>query len=182
MGSRTEAGDRYLAWLCAMFMMLTKIRAEGLLSVEALVDRPDASVGLHEYPEIVVGPELELFCDILRLMVDGGIDEVEAREYVSDAIAGHAASGTGDLALMRALAWALRLATQGHAAHTAVTAAWHQLPISDRPDFEIVSTRLKTIGDDYDNHRWSKVKRQRDRRIRDFIAGLQGDEQSGSAS
>jgi len=67
--------------LCLMFEILQKIRRDGLMSLEADIEEPEASTQIEKYPSIVKDHQLtEFICDYLRMMLGGSlnIQQVEA--------------------------------------------------------------------------------------------------------
>jgi chemotaxis protein MotA len=67
--------------LCLMFEILQKIRRDGLMSLEADIEEPEASTLFEKYPSIVKDHHLtEFICDYLRMMLGGSlnIQQVEA--------------------------------------------------------------------------------------------------------
>jgi chemotaxis protein MotA len=67
--------ERYLSTLQMMYQFLNKVRKEGLLSVEADVERPDESVIFKRYPDFLKERAARNFvCDTLRMAITGGVD------------------------------------------------------------------------------------------------------------
>jgi chemotaxis protein MotA len=67
--------------LCLMFEILQKIRRDGLMSLEADIEEPDASPLFEKYPSIAKDHHLtEFICDYLRMMLGGSLNvqQVEA--------------------------------------------------------------------------------------------------------
>jgi chemotaxis protein MotA len=69
----TEA--RYLSTLKMMYEFLNKVRKEGLLAIEADVEKPNESALFKNYPQFL-GDEhaLHFVCDTLRMAITGGVD------------------------------------------------------------------------------------------------------------
>jgi chemotaxis protein MotA len=67
--------------LCLLFEVLQKIRRDGLMSLEADIEEPEASPLFEKYPSIAKDHHLtEFICDYLRMMLGGSlnIQQVEA--------------------------------------------------------------------------------------------------------
>jgi chemotaxis protein MotA len=76
-GPRYKKQD-YLDILSLMFAVLTKVRKDGLMSVEADIEEPDTSPLFSSYPKVVGDHHLvEFVTDCLRLMVTGSMNPHE---------------------------------------------------------------------------------------------------------
>lgn len=72
---------RYLGLMGLLYDILTKIRREGMMSIERDVDEPGKSALFSKYPQIIADHHLvEFVTDYLRLMVSGNMNphEIEA--------------------------------------------------------------------------------------------------------
>ena len=72
---------RYLGLMGLLYDILTKIRREGMMSIERDVDEPGKSALFSKYPQIIADHHLvEFITDYLRLMVSGNMNphEIEA--------------------------------------------------------------------------------------------------------
>lgn len=66
---------RYLDTLKMMYQFLTKVRKEGLLSVEEDVEKPEASALFKAFPQFVKDHHARDFvCDTLRMAITGGVE------------------------------------------------------------------------------------------------------------
>ncbi|MGA8042137.1 MAG: flagellar motor stator protein MotA, partial [Terracidiphilus sp.] len=66
---------RYLSTLKMMYQFLNKVRKEGLLSVEADVEKPEQSSIFKGYPEFLKDhPARDFVCDTLRMAITGGVE------------------------------------------------------------------------------------------------------------
>mgnify|MGYP000115693629 FL=1 len=71
----------YIDVLALLFELLSKVRKEGLMSIEGDVENPESSAIFGKYPQIAGDHHLlEFICDYLRMMVGGNLNvlEVEA--------------------------------------------------------------------------------------------------------
>jgi chemotaxis protein MotA len=67
--------DRYLNTLKMMFEFLNKVRKEGLVAVEADVEKPGESEVFKKYPDFLKDHHAESFvCDTLRMAITGGVE------------------------------------------------------------------------------------------------------------
>ena len=68
----------YVDVLALLFEILSKVRKEGLMSIENDVENPDASPIFTKYPNIAADHHvLEFMTDYLRMMVGGNLNTVE---------------------------------------------------------------------------------------------------------
>ena len=80
----------YMDVLALLFELLTKIRKEGLMSIEADVDNPESSPLFSKYPTILADHHLiEFLTDYLRLMVSGSMNAFEIENLMDNEIETH---------------------------------------------------------------------------------------------
>jgi chemotaxis protein MotA len=67
--------QRYLDSLKMMFEFLNKVRRQGLIEVEADVEKPSESEIFKKYPDFLKDHHAEAFvCDTLRMAISGGVE------------------------------------------------------------------------------------------------------------
>jgi chemotaxis protein MotA len=93
-GSRhTKA--RYMALMALLFAVLSKVRKEGMMSIERDVDAPAESALFGRYPEILRDHHLvEFLTDYLRLMVSGNLNPMEIENLMDNEIETHHHEGS----------------------------------------------------------------------------------------
>lgn len=80
----------YMDMLALLYELLTKIRKEGLMSVESDVDSPHDSPLFSKYPTIMADHHLiEFITDYLRLMVSGSMNAFEIENLMDNEIETH---------------------------------------------------------------------------------------------
>jgi chemotaxis protein MotA len=80
----------YMDTLSLLFELLTKIRKEGLMSVESDVDSPENSPLFTKYPTIMADHHVvEFLTDYLRLMVSGSMNAFEIENLMDNEIETH---------------------------------------------------------------------------------------------
>ena len=80
----------YMDMLALLFELLTKIRKEGLMSVESDVDSPENSPLFSKYPTIMADHHIvEFLTDYLRLMVSGSMNAFEIENLMDNEIETH---------------------------------------------------------------------------------------------
>ncbi|MFM9835473.1 MAG: motility-associated protein, partial [Methylophilaceae bacterium] len=75
----------YRDLLALMFEILSKIRKDGMMSIENDVENPEASALFSKYPKILHDHHLvEFICDYLRLMVSGNMDAFQVENLMDN--------------------------------------------------------------------------------------------------
>ena len=79
----------YLSLLTLLFELLTKIRKEGLMSIEAIL-RIFMSAVFAKYPDVIQDEHLmEFLTDYLRLMVSGNVDSHQIENLMDVELEAH---------------------------------------------------------------------------------------------
>ncbi|OIQ97303.1 motility protein A [mine drainage metagenome] len=80
----------YIDLLAMLYEILSKVRKEGLMSIEADIEKPDASAIFSKYPTIVSDHHaLEFLTDYLRMMVGGNLNAFEIENLMDNEIETH---------------------------------------------------------------------------------------------
>ncbi len=70
--------DAYMELMALMYELLTKVRKEGLMSIEGDVEKPEESPIFSKYPKIISDHHVvEFITDYLRIMVSGNLNAME---------------------------------------------------------------------------------------------------------
>jgi chemotaxis protein MotA len=86
--------DDYIALLKLLYEILSKIRKEGLMAIEADLEAPDGGALFKNYPQIVADHHLMDFIrDCLRLMVGGNLDPHELESLLEQELEAHHQEG-----------------------------------------------------------------------------------------
>jgi chemotaxis protein MotA len=73
-----------------LFDVLTKVRKEGLMSIEGDIEKPEESPLFSKYPSIVHDHHMmEFICDYLRLMVSGNMDAFQIENLMDNELETH---------------------------------------------------------------------------------------------
>ncbi len=84
----------YMDLLAMMFEILTKIRKDGMMSIEKDVENPENSVVFGKYPKLLKDHHLiDFICDYLRLMLSGNMDAFQIENLMDNDIETHDAEG-----------------------------------------------------------------------------------------
>ncbi len=84
----------YMDLLALLFEILTKIRKDGLMSIEKDIEDPESSAVFSKYPTIQHDHHLiEFICDYLRLMVSGNMDAFQVENLMDNELETHHMEG-----------------------------------------------------------------------------------------
>jgi chemotaxis protein MotA len=88
-GSKYTKG-RYMALMALLFDVLSKIRKEGMMSVENDIEDPHKSALFNKHPLVSKDHHLmEFICDYLRMMVSGNMNPLEIENLMDQEIETH---------------------------------------------------------------------------------------------
>lgn len=84
----------YMDLLALMYEILTKIRKDGMMSVENDIENPESSPLFSKYPKILADHHItEFICDYLRLMVSGNMDAFQVENLMDNELETHHMEG-----------------------------------------------------------------------------------------
>lgn len=84
----------YMDLLAMLFEILTKIRKDGMMSIEGDIEDPHSSAIFSKYPTLLHDHHLiDFICDYLRLMVSGNMDAFQIENLMDNEIETHHAEG-----------------------------------------------------------------------------------------
>jgi len=96
---------RYMELLTMLFAILTKIRKEGLVSIEKDIDKPDDSPLFAQYPNLTSDHHLiEFITDYLRLMVSGNLNSHEICDLMDGEMETHHREGNVPVSAIQKIA------------------------------------------------------------------------------
>lgn len=82
--------DMYMELMALQFDVLSKVRKEGLMSIEGDIEAPEASPLFSKYPAVVSDHHIiEFMTDYLRLMVSGNMDAMQIENLMDSEIETH---------------------------------------------------------------------------------------------
>ena len=86
--------ELYLELMALLSEILTKVRKEGLMSIEGDIDAPDESAIFSKYPGMMADHHaIEFITDYLRLMVSGNMDAFQIENLMDNEIETHHREG-----------------------------------------------------------------------------------------
>ena len=82
--------DLYMEMMSLLFEVLSKVRKEGLMSIEGDIDTPHDSPVFSKYPGVLADHHIvEFMTDYLRLMVSGNMDAFQIENLMDNEIETH---------------------------------------------------------------------------------------------
>jgi chemotaxis protein MotA len=88
-GSR-HTKELYMEMMSLLFDVLSKVRKEGLMSIEGDIDKPEESALFSKYPGVLSDHHIvEFMTDYLRLMVSGNMDAFQIENLMDNEIETH---------------------------------------------------------------------------------------------
>ncbi len=82
--------ELYMDIMSLLYELLTKIRKEGLMSIESDIDNPESSALFMKYPSVANDHHIvEFLTDYLRLMVSGSMNAFEIENLMDNEIETH---------------------------------------------------------------------------------------------
>ena len=88
-GSR-HTKELYMEMMSLLFDVLSKVRKEGLMSIEGDIDKPEESPLFSKYPGVLADHHIvEFMTDYLRLMVSGNMDAFQIENLMDNEIETH---------------------------------------------------------------------------------------------
>jgi chemotaxis protein MotA len=82
--------DMYMELMALLFDVLSKVRKEGLMSIEADIEKPEDSPLFSKYPMVLADHHIvEFMTDYLRLMVSGNMDAFQIENLMDNEIETH---------------------------------------------------------------------------------------------
>jgi chemotaxis protein MotA len=82
--------DMYMELMALQFDVLSKVRKEGLMSIEGDIEAPDSSPLFSKYPAVLADHHIvEFMTDYLRLMVSGNMDAMQIENLMDNEIETH---------------------------------------------------------------------------------------------
>ena len=84
----------YMELMTLLYEVLSKVRKEGLMSIESDIEAPEESPLFSKYPSVMKDHHLtEFITDYLRLMVSGNMDPFQIQNLMDNEIETHHAEG-----------------------------------------------------------------------------------------
>jgi chemotaxis protein MotA len=89
-----QSRSSYMDLMSLMYDLLSKVRKEGLMSIESDIEAPESSPVFSRYPSILADHHvMEFITDYLRLMVSGNMDAFQIENLIDNEIETHHQDG-----------------------------------------------------------------------------------------
>ena len=170
--------DAHVAWLVCLYAVFSKIRREGLMSIEWHVESPEEEHSLfRSFPQTLEQPYLEFATDVLRMMVGGNLNADELKVYADHYIANlmtndGASSGGVNESLLRTIWLSLWAATSGYAPQIAVEFGRQAVPTKLKPSFIELENLLREARTLARQHSSKRREGSLDAAVDSFVASL----------
>lgn len=169
--------NAHVAWLACLGCLLHRVRIEGLMSIEWLIEtsREEGNVFGH-FPQVLDEPYLSFATDVLRMMVGGNLDPEDMQVYAKQAIASlmaadAQASGVKvDHTLLETIWLTLWAGIKGYAPQVAVEFGRQAVPATSKPTHSEQEGVFRETRDAWQESR--KKAMDMENRIASFIKSL----------
>lgn len=131
--------NAHIAWLACLGCLLHRVRCEGLISIEWVIETPSEEGNVFgRFPQVLEEPYLSFATDLMRMMVGGNLDPDDMRVYAKHAMASlteadNSASDIIDQSLLRTIWLTLRAGIKGYAPQVAVEFGRQAVPVGAKP-------------------------------------------------
>ena len=170
--------NAYVAWLVCLFMLISKVRREGLLSIEGEVENVEYKDSIfQQIPQVLTQPYLGFATDILRMMVAGNLNADELQVYAEQAIAVQEKQckwffSRVDVSLLRTIWLVLWATMKGNAPTIACEYGRQVIPVKLKPSFIELEDLLRSVKNQTGHQGWSNKEGGMDAAVDDFMATL----------
>lgn len=132
--------NTHIAWLACLGCLLHRVRCEGLMSTEWLIETPCEAGNLFgRFPQVLEAPYLGFATDVLRMMVGGILEPEDMQVYANHAIASLTAvddpapGAKIDPSLLQIIWLTLWAGMKGYAPQVAVEFGRQAVPVGVKP-------------------------------------------------
>lgn len=136
----------HVTYLCALYLILYKIRREGLIAIEEDTEVPEQSRIFQTFPELQSQPAHFAFLrDTMRLMVSGTLDPELVALFADTAEKSYLRANNSDIALLDVIRVTLLASLRGCAPQIAVEFGRQAIAFETRPTFDELEQLLRSI-------------------------------------
>lgn len=169
--------NAHIAWLACLGCLLHRVRCEGLMSIEYLIETPHEEGNLFgRFPQVQEEPYLSFATDVLRMMVGGNLDPDDMQVYAKHAIVNLTAiddqvfGSKVDPSRLETIWLTLWAGIKGYAPQVAVEFGRQAVPVGVKPTHGELEAVFREVRDVW---RESQMEtRDMESRIESFIASL----------
>ena len=143
---KNSSRNAHMQLLGTLFLLLRKVRVNGLMSVEDDIERPQdsalfAAIAPFDAPNATV---YTFFCDVMRLMVGGNLNAEEMSAYMAAYRKTTVVEGFQD-SMLEVVRLTLTAALQGYAPQVAVEFGRQGFPAAIKPCFGELEDYLREL-------------------------------------
>lgn len=131
--------NAHIAWLVCLGCLLHRVRCEGLMSIEWLIEAPLEEGSLFtRFPQVLEAPYLTFATDILRMMVGGNLNTDDMQVYAGHAIVslmagdGAVSPNSVDESLLKTIWLTLWAGMKGYAPQVALEFGRQAIPVKQK--------------------------------------------------
>lgn len=152
-GDRHHSPNAHIAWLACLYVLLQKMRREGLMSIEGDIEASDSTGSIFQYfPQTLAHPYIDFATDVFRLMLSCNLNADENQVYADHYIAGlleknGVFSGSSvDESQLKTIWLTLWGAMNGYAPLIACEFGRQAMPLKIKPSFIELENTLRNIN------------------------------------
>ena len=171
--------NSHIAWLTCLYVLLQKIRREGLMSIEGDIEAPDSTASIFQhFPQTLAHHYIDFATDVLRLMVGGNLNADENQVYVDHYIAGLMekssvfSRSSVDESLLKTIWLPLWGAMKGYAPQIACEFGRQAVPLKIKLSFVELEDMLRGINRQFNRSDMKTREGGLDAAVDKFIASL----------
>lgn len=136
----------YMDWLKVLYLLMDKVRKEGLISIEGDVDNPSGKQSVFSrFPSTLEQPYLEVATDFLRLILWGNCNPKEMQRISDLVLNGYAEAGKANMHVLRLIWTTLWAAISGYAPQVAVEFGRQAIPLHCKPVYAEMHDEISQV-------------------------------------
>lgn len=170
--------NAHIAWLACLGCLLHRVRCEGLMSIEWLIETPREEGNLlGHFPQALEEPYLSFATDLLRMMVGGNLEPDDMQVYAEHAMTSLMAVDVSvsvapiDQSLLETIWLTLLAGIKGYPPQVAVEFGRQAIPVRAKPTHGELEGVFREIRDVWKKDHQSM--RNMGNRIKSFIESLE---------
>lgn len=131
--------NAHIAWLACLGCLLHRVRCEGLMSIEWVIETPNEEGNVFGlFPQVLKEPYLSFARDVLRMMVGGNLEPDDMEVYARNGMTGlkaltdTALRENADASLLETIWLTLWAGIKGYGPQTAVEFGRQAVPVGQK--------------------------------------------------
>jgi len=171
--------NAHVAWLACLGCLLHRVRCEGLMSIEWMIEEPHQEGSLlYSFPQVLDEPYLCFTTDLLRMMIGGSLDAEDMQIYAKHAVVSlttidYPTSGSKvDSSLLETIWLTLWASMKGYVPQVAVEFGRQAVPVMSKPTHGELEGIFREVRDTWRESQMDE--RNMESRIESFVESLGG--------